>query len=39
LGSMRAARTEDGIGDGIGAARMSQSGSTRKPSFARVTIR
>jgi hypothetical protein len=39
---VRAARTEDGIRDGVKdvvvAARMSRSGSTQKPSFTRVTI-
>jgi hypothetical protein len=43
LGSARTTRMEDRIGDGVGdivvAARMCQSGSTQKPSFARVTIR
>jgi hypothetical protein len=39
LGSARAARTEDDVGDVVVAARMSRSGSTQKSSFARVTIR
>jgi hypothetical protein len=43
LGSARAARTEDGIGDGVGdvvvTVRMSRSSTTQKPSFTRVTIR